>query len=99
MSEPKKPPPGVVDQVQGDLRAVGGFFKSLWKGVERVNRGVDEARKDPEAPPRLDEKTAKKIRQAEDQFPSCPVCGGSGFVGERVQVACPECKKTKEKRT
>lgn len=81
----------IVDDVQGDLRKVGGFFKSLWKATERVDRGVEAAREDPEKPKRIPKRAAAEVVEAPAS--DCGVCGGTRLVGGAVKVACPACVK------
>jgi hypothetical protein len=93
MSEKRK---SVVDDVQGDLKAVGGFFKKIWQATERAERGVEAARKDPldDVPP--GSSAAKRIKsqraaQVIDVKEGCGVCGGTRLVGAQIKVACPAC--------
>lgn len=106
MTQEKKPPAerkSVVDDVQGDLRKVGGFFKSLWKATERVDRGVEAARRDPldEVPPgssaakRIAAQRAARAQVVEAPASDCGVCGGTRLVGGAVKVACPACSAKK----
>ncbi len=95
MTDKKPPIKNPVDQVQGDLRAVGAFFRSLWKATERADRAVETAKEDPERTPR---RTARKEPQTidvrdESQGKVCGVCGGTRLVGDKIKVNCPACVK------
>jgi hypothetical protein len=106
MSE-RKPPPrkSVVDDVQGDLRAVGGFFKKIWQATERVDRGVEAAKEEPPPPgssaaKRIASQREAKMQRAAEKVidvrnEECGVCGGTPPLGSPIKGGCPACTEKK----